>query len=178
MRDQAIGVTADRARAQQDDQISGPKNPGQKRHDLVDATHDVERCHGRLPDRLGQRLERHTGNRILPGRVDVGQHDAIGGGDVKLLAMVGAMAGLEKGLEVLLWAFIIGSCAGLVVLIWKLGLIALVTRATQLVVGVISLGTLLRVPNEEQEALKLPIFLGPCVAVALVAAFVRVPLMM
>ncbi len=102
----------------------------------------------------------------------------IGGGDVKLLAMVGAMAGLEKGLEVLLWAFIIGGCAGLVVLIWKLGLITLVTRTTQLVVGIVSLGTLLRVPNQEEEALKLPIFLGPCVAVALVAAFVRVPLLM
>jgi prepilin peptidase CpaA len=102
----------------------------------------------------------------------------IGGGDVKLLAMVGAMAGLEKGLEVLLWAFIVGGCAGLVVLIWKFGIVALLTRAVQLVVGVLSLGTVLRVPNREQEALKLPIFLGPCVAVALVAAFVRAPLLM
>src|SRR4051812_17408673 len=29
-----------------------------------------------------------------------------GGGDVKLLAMIGALVGLEKGLEVLLWTFI------------------------------------------------------------------------
>ena len=99
----------------------------------------------------------------------------IGGGDVKLLAMVGALAGLEKGLEVLLWAFIIGGCAGLIVLIWKVGLVTLMTRSVQLVVGVVSLGTLLRTPAEEQEALKLPIFLGPCVAIALLAAFVRVP---
>ncbi len=100
----------------------------------------------------------------------------IGGGDVKLLAMVGAMAGLEKGLEVLLWAFIIGGCAGLIVLIWKVGIVTLLTRTAQLAVGVLSLGTVLRVPTQEQEALKLPIFLGPCVAVALVAAFVRVSL--
>jgi prepilin peptidase CpaA len=99
----------------------------------------------------------------------------IGGGDVKLLAMVGAMAGLERGLEVLLWAFIIGGCAGLTVLIWKFGLMALMGRAMQTVVGVVTLGTVLRPPTEEQEALKLPIFLGPCVAVALVAAFVRWP---
>jgi len=102
----------------------------------------------------------------------------IGGGDVKLLAMVGAMVGLEKGLEVLLWAFIIGGCVGLIVLIWKVGLLTLVARSWQLVVGVVSLGTLLRPPPQEQEALKLPIFLGPCVAVALIAAFVRVPLLM
>jgi prepilin peptidase CpaA len=99
----------------------------------------------------------------------------IGGGDVKLLAMVGAMAGLEKGLEVLLWSFIIGGCAGLVVLIWKVGIVTLMTRAGQLAVGVLTLGTVLRPPPTEQEALKLPIFLGPCVAAALVAAFVRVP---
>jgi prepilin peptidase CpaA len=102
----------------------------------------------------------------------------IGGGDVKLLAMVGALVGLEKGLEVLLWAFIIGGCAGLIVLIWKFGLVKLAGRGLQLAVGVVSLGTLLRPPPEEQQALKLPIFLGPCVAVALIAAFVRVPLLL
>ena len=99
----------------------------------------------------------------------------IGGGDVKLLAMVGALAGLEKGLEVLLWAFIIGGCAGLAVLIWKVGAIVLMGRAVQMVVGVVTLGTVLRPPTEEREALKLPIFLGPCVALALVAAFVPIP---
>src|SRR5437764_730642 len=40
-----------------------------------------------------------------------------GGGDVKLLAMVGTLVGLEKGLEVLLWTFIFGGCLGLVILI-------------------------------------------------------------
>jgi prepilin peptidase CpaA len=97
----------------------------------------------------------------------------IGGGDVKLLAMVGAMVGLEKGLEVLLWAFIIGGCVGLVVLIWKVGAVTLIARASQLAVGVLTLGTVLRPPPEEQEALKLPIFLGPCVAAAVVAVVVR-----
>src|SRR5262245_31989926 len=35
-----------------------------------------------------------------------------GGGDVKLLAMVGTLVGLEKGLEILLWTFIFGGCLG------------------------------------------------------------------
>ena len=67
---------------------------------------------------------------------------------------------------------------GAIVLIWKFGLVKLVGRGLQLAVGFMSLGTLLRPPPEEQQALKLPIFLGPCVAVALIAAFVRVPLLM
>jgi Flp pilus assembly protein protease CpaA len=97
----------------------------------------------------------------------------IGGGDVKLLAMVGALAGMHWGLEILLWTFILGGCAGLVVLIWKFGLLVLMSRAVQMVVGLVSLGTLLRPPPAEQAALKLPIFLAPCVALALVATFVR-----
>ena len=33
----------------------------------------------------------------------------IGGGDVKLMAMVGALLGSEKGLEALLWTFVLGA---------------------------------------------------------------------
>jgi prepilin peptidase CpaA len=96
----------------------------------------------------------------------------IGGGDVKLLAMIGALAGLSRGLEVLLWTFIFGGCFGLIVLIWKLGALALVKRAGQLLLGIVSLGIWLRPPAEERETLKLPVFLGPCAALALVATFV------
>jgi prepilin peptidase CpaA len=99
----------------------------------------------------------------------------IGGGDVKLLAMVGALAGLEKGLEVLLWTFIFGGCFGLIALIWKMGPLALLKRAGQLLYGVVTLGFWLRPPPEEQEVLKMPIFLGPCAALALVAALVPWP---
>jgi prepilin peptidase CpaA len=96
----------------------------------------------------------------------------IGGGDVKLLAMIGALAGLSRGLEVLLWTFIFGGCFGLIVLIWKLGAVALLKRAGQLLLGIVSLGIWLRPPAEERETLKLPVFLGPCAALALVATFV------
>ena len=96
----------------------------------------------------------------------------IGGGDVKLLAMIGTLAGLNRGLEVLLWTFIFGGCFGLIVLIWKLGALALLQRAGQLLLGIVSLGIWLRPPSKEQETLKLPVFLGPCAALALVATFV------
>ncbi len=38
----------------------------------------------------------------------------IGGGDVKLLAMLGAFLGLEQGIETLLWTFVLGGAVGLI----------------------------------------------------------------
>jgi prepilin peptidase CpaA len=46
----------------------------------------------------------------------------IGGGDVKLVAMMGAFLGLERGLEAMLWTFVVGGAAGLAVLIWRVGM--------------------------------------------------------
>jgi Flp pilus assembly protein protease CpaA len=91
----------------------------------------------------------------------------VGGGDVKLLTMIGSLAGLEMGLKVLLWTLIFGGCVGLTVLIWRIGAVTLVKRTGQLLVGVLTLGTVLSPPPEEQEKLKSPIFLGPCAAAAL-----------
>jgi len=95
-----------------------------------------------------------------------------GGGDVKLLAMIGALAGLSRGLEVLLWTFIFGACLGLILLIWKLGAVALLRLGWQLFLGVISLGIWLRPPQEERQILAWPLFLGPCAVLALIATFV------
>lgn len=95
-----------------------------------------------------------------------------GGGDVKLLAMIGALAGLSRGLEVLLWTFVFGACLGLILLIWKLGIFTLLKRAWQLFLGVISLGIWLRPPPEEKKILEWPLFLGPCAVLALIATFI------
>src|SRR5205823_3980094 len=48
---------------------------------------------------------------------------SIGGGDVKLIAMVGAFLGLEQGVEAVLWTFVLGGVAGLTVLIWRVGVV-------------------------------------------------------
>ena len=96
----------------------------------------------------------------------------MGGGDVKLLAMVGALAGLEKGLDILLWTFIFGGCLGLTILIWRFGPLRLLKRAWELLLGVVTLGTVLRPPNEEKAVLQWPLFLGPCAAAAMAAALI------
>ena len=94
----------------------------------------------------------------------------VGGGDVKLLTMIGTLAGLEMGLKVLLWTLIFGGCVGLTVLIWRIGAVTLIKRTGQLLVGVLMLGTVLQPPSEEQQTLQSPIFLGPCAALALAVA--------
>lgn len=99
----------------------------------------------------------------------------MGGGDVKLLAMVGALAGLERGLEILLWTFIFGGCLGLTILIWKFGPLKLLQRGGQLLLGLLTLGTLLRPPTEEKAVLSWPLFLGPCAAAAVAMALVSWP---
>ncbi len=45
----------------------------------------------------------------------------VGGGDVKLIAMLGAFLGPEQGITAMLWTFLWGACAGLSILIWRVG---------------------------------------------------------
>jgi prepilin peptidase CpaA len=98
-----------------------------------------------------------------------------GGGDVKLLAMIGSLIGLEKGLEVILWTFVFAGCVGAAVLIWKMGAWRLVQRTGQIVLSVMALGTALRTPTDEKRILALPVVLAPCVPLALLATFIPWP---
>jgi len=95
-----------------------------------------------------------------------------GGGDVKLLAMIGSLVGLEKGLEVVLWTFVFAGCCGVAILVWKLGLLRLARRAGQVACSAATLGTVLSVPADEKQILRLPVVLAPCVPLALLVTFV------
>lgn len=46
----------------------------------------------------------------------------IGGGDVKLVAMMGAFLGSQRGIEALLWTFLIGSVVAVAVIVWRHGI--------------------------------------------------------
>ncbi|MDH3717962.1 MAG: A24 family peptidase, partial [Planctomycetota bacterium] len=52
----------------------------------------------------------------------------IGGGDVKLMAMIGSFMGWEPGLRVLLWSFVLGGAMAVVILIWRVGAWTLLRR--------------------------------------------------
>lgn len=84
----------------------------------------------------------------------------IGGGDVKLMAMMGAFMGLEQGLEVLLWTFILGACLGLTVLIWRVGALSLIRLALRQFLAWLRWGTP-ALSDEERKQLKSELFLAP-----------------
>ena len=85
----------------------------------------------------------------------------MGGGDVKLLAAVGAFLGLQHGLTALLWTIVLGGVTGLAILIWQVGAgRILVGTARHLALVARSRGW---VPLEttEREPLKRSLFLAP-----------------
>ena len=90
----------------------------------------------------------------------------IGGGDVKLLAMMGAFLGLSRGLEAMLWTFVIGLFLGLATLIWRVGAANLITRAVRHVLVVLKYRTLVPLEKDEREHLKYPLGLAPAAFLA------------
>jgi prepilin peptidase CpaA len=92
----------------------------------------------------------------------------VGGGDLKLMAMIGAFLGPYEGIEVLLWTFVLGAALGLLLLIWRLG------AAQLLVAGLRRLRTALRLRDwslligEAGGDTRTSLFLAPSAAVAVV----------
>ncbi len=85
----------------------------------------------------------------------------IGGGDVKLIAMLGALLGLEKGIEAMLWTFVLGGCMALVVLIWRVGPWRLIAGVFRHVVWTLRLGNWAPLTEAERAELQPPLFLAP-----------------
>ena len=94
---------------------------------------------------------------------------AMGGGDVKLLAALGALLGLEMGLELETMAFLTGSAQG--VFVWirqgrmKAGLCAVASLALPFA------GARLRRRQEIGSASRTSIRFGPAILVGTIAAF-------
>ena len=97
----------------------------------------------------------------------------VGGGDVKLIAMMGAFLGIQEGIEAMLWAFVLGGALALIVLIWQLGLVTLLTHAAKYALMVLRMGKHATPAKEDRKLLKSPLFLAPCAVVAVV--IVRFP---
>ncbi len=91
----------------------------------------------------------------------------IGGGDVKLLAMMGAFLGLEPGIETLLWTFVIGGAMAAVILIWKIGMLKLFKRIVQQLMCRFGVGVWDELSPDEKQQLKIPLYLAPAALAAL-----------
>ncbi len=86
----------------------------------------------------------------------------VGGGDVKLMAMMGAMLGSQRGILAMLWTFVLGACAAMAVLVWRLGPWRLLRLGLRQVLWVVRLARFSPLSAEEQAELRPPLYLAPC----------------
>jgi prepilin peptidase CpaA len=96
----------------------------------------------------------------------------IGGGDVKLMAMIGAYLGLHQGVEALLWTFVLGSAAGVAVLIWQIGFLRIIRKTFEHLRYIVRARSWIPLTDEERAPLRRTLFLAPSAlaAVCLVVA--------
>ncbi len=76
----------------------------------------------------------------------------VGGGDVKLMAMVGAFLGPQPGIIALLWTFVLGACMALAMLIWRVGPLAVAAAVVRHAKWLLRLGRLSALAPEERAA--------------------------
>ncbi len=92
----------------------------------------------------------------------------VGGGDVKLLAMQGAFLGVEKGLEALLWTFVLGGAAALGIVVWNVGAWKLFTGVTRHVFWSLRLGRFQPLTETDRKALEPQLYLAAAAVPAVI----------
>jgi prepilin peptidase CpaA len=96
----------------------------------------------------------------------------VGGGDVKLIAMLGAFLGPEQGITAMLWTFVLGGCVGVIVLVWRVGPLRLAARVVRQVLWTLRLGRWSPLSESERAQLQPPLFLAPsALAAVLIVRF-------
>jgi prepilin peptidase CpaA len=90
----------------------------------------------------------------------------IGGGDVKLIALLGAFLGLRLGLEAMLWTFVLGSVLGIALLIWRIGVVRLAARGVQQVWWLVRYRLWRPLSEGERRHLQSRLMLAPAAFVA------------
>ena len=80
--------------------------------------------------------------------------------------MIGAFLGPELGIETLLWTFVLGGAAALIILIWKIGPVKLVRRTAHQMMCKLGMGNWDALSEEEKTQLRLPLFLAPAALLA------------
>ncbi|MFV0442424.1 MAG: prepilin peptidase [Planctomycetaceae bacterium] len=90
-----------------------------------------------------------------------------GGGDVKLIALLGAGLGWQDGLAATLWTFALGALMAMTVLIWRLGAARILAKTVQQLWWAVRLRGWLPLTPEERQPLQRTLFLAPAALVAL-----------
>ncbi|MFO0868784.1 MAG: A24 family peptidase [Pirellulales bacterium] len=89
----------------------------------------------------------------------------LGGGDVKLIAMIGAYLGPYAGLEAMLWTMVIGGVMALVILVWRVGALRLAALLTRYLLAA-GRGARPTLADDERAALRTDLFLSPSALLA------------
>lgn len=85
----------------------------------------------------------------------------MGGGDVKLIAMIGAFLGLRDGIEAMLWTFVLGSIAGATLLIWRIGVVRMLSKTWQHFLLILRTRSWVPLTDRERRPLRRWLFLAP-----------------
>lgn len=90
----------------------------------------------------------------------------LGGGDLKLIAMMGAFLGFERGVEALLWTLVLGGILGAVVLVWQIGFLNIVLQVSRQLVRIWKARGWVPLDPQARQPLKQTLFLAPAGLIA------------
>jgi len=94
---------------------------------------------------------------------------ALGGGDLKLMAMMGAFLGFERGVEALLWTLVLGGIFGTVAIVWQVGFVNIVIQVGTQLARMWKARGWVPLDAEARQPLQQTLFLAPA---ALIAVFI------
>lgn len=97
----------------------------------------------------------------------------IGGGDVKLLTMIATCLGWERGLEVVLWTFVLGALIGLAQLVWKVGAWSLLKKMVVWLLSSLRLANWQPLTPEDRKLLQPSLYLAPVAGLAVLVVVNR-----
>lgn len=100
----------------------------------------------------------------------------VGGGDVKLMAMLGAGLGLEDGLTALLWTCTLGALLAVGTVIWQVGVVSIMHGTLRRMKFVLTAHGWIPWTDEQKQILNQRFRLGPCALVAVVIT--RLPVLL
>ena len=90
----------------------------------------------------------------------------IGGGDVKLIAMIAAFLGVEQGVMAMLWTFVLAACLAGALLIWRIGAWRIVKKTAGHVKAMLTAKTWVPLTETERQPLERGLYLAPAALAA------------
>jgi Flp pilus assembly protein protease CpaA len=92
----------------------------------------------------------------------------LGGGDLKLLTMMGAFLGWQRGLEALLWTFVLGGAGGVAWIVWQLGAVNIAQRVWRQLAVMWRAKGYVPLTDTDRAPLQRTMFLAPAALAAVV----------